>query len=792
MPFITDEVLVHFSGARDGTRGSVAGTSLTSRYNQPLDILIDSDDEFAYVACYGDYSVRKVDLDTGASTVFTSNLPGSPVHLYLDGEMIMVSCIGPANPNWTAPIPYTEVEITEIEFGNPVPVIEAHVQDEFDNNARWAAQPGDLSDVPRSLNAHPGPRFMLCFFPDGSLDWMRAHGNLNEGPFSTNGLDGSFLGESAVSNITTKEGDIGGWVIRARNSGRPFNGSSILNFRSVLGVMEGYSGYKDAAYFRPEAARTHCYATNVPCTPSCEPINPTDPILPYEFYLRGDAAEPARGWPGACTQWPSATFIGVWSNVTSYADDEAVTHSGRSWVWVASYTTSTVGVNPPSNLGPTAWVLVVSPGAPAWSALSAYSRGSVRSFGGDEYEWMGAPISSTAGDEPGVNSHWVVDFPCAKLARDIHDHDGPADLTHSIWQDMSADADWCSAYNAGGSWVDYHGRSCNSPPGFYEPPFNKNLPCPPPLAPPPPPGFSYYYDLTNDRDGAYAGDVGMALVDGRRVRFAAYVYPSDAGLITSPRDPESYCVEAANPGPARLLPAAITWSDATPGTDFTARMNGFAPWNGFASWQMAVGQTILGPGWEMGGSMHRSSQGMLQTWDYFDPENVGTATFRGQTEMPVRGLAYSPSRDLWYFTTSASSGSYGPYTKEVNGFRSGVGFHQIMTLVPFVEVNPTALYHLGEFSASIEEASDDTTTGIFVGCHIEMHAPTVSPLAGIIDTGDGYALNGGGVVPEPGFVEPPAQPDQFVPEINPLPPATEAEEVPLPPWIPDPGPHRES
>jgi hypothetical protein len=806
MTYITDEVLVHFSGSRTGARGLVNGDALTARFHQPLDIVIDAADEFAYVADYGNWAVRKVDLDTGEVTTFANTLlPGAPVRLSFSGEMLMVSCISPANPDWLPPVPFTEDEIIEYLFGDSAAAIDAHRQEEFDTGARWPASPGDLSNIPSSLNEAPGARYVVCIFPDGSLDWMRGHGNFNTGPFSQNGVDGAFIGSSGVTDLGAMEGGIGGWVIRSRNSGHPFGGSDVNNFQTPLGWMYGYEGYIDAAYFRPEAIRNHCYATNTPCENDCTPINPADPELPYEFYLRGDAAEPSIGWPGVCTQWHSATYIGVWDSGTSYNHEEAVQYFGvvdgeiaptlRSYWYDASFTDSTPGVDPPSDLGADAWVVVVSPGAPAWLPGPSYSSGQVVEHLGTEYQWVGVPIPSDPGDDPETDSHWRLDFPCAKLPRDFHDHDGPADLSHSYWQDMEDDLDWCAAYNSDDTWAPYHVRKCLALEGFTEEPSYKGSPCPviPPIVPPGP-GCDYYSDWVYDRDGHYASDVGMILApDGRRVRFRGYQYPSGSGLQTSPRDPDSYCVLSCSGAPDPLLPAAIVWSDQFGSTDFEDQPTGYAPWNGRAAWQLALGPdvTLPTPGWEMAGALHTSSAGMLETFTYIDPENVTDVTYRGQTGMPVRGVAYSPSRELYFFTTSASGGTYGAYTKEVDGDDSGVGYHQIMTMVPFVEVNPTATYHLGEISGSIESVSDDTTEGVFVDMHIEVDSLGVAVAAAVVNPEIAVAMDTGSVIPAPAYNEPPQLPDQFVREPNPLPPETEPRKVPLPPWIPD-GNHRES
>lgn len=73
--------------------------------------------------------------------------------------------------------------------------------------------------------------------------------------------------------------------------------------------------------------------------------------------------------------------------------------------------------------------------------------------------------------------------------------------------------------------------------------------------------------------------------------------------------------------------------------------------------------------------------------------------------------------------------------------------------------------------------------------HIEVHVPDVLPVVAHIPPATTYAKVGGAVIGTPGFVEAPSPPEQFVRELNPLPPVTDPPQVPLPPWIPE-GPHR--
>jgi hypothetical protein len=334
------------------------------------------------------------------------------------------------------------------------------------------------------------------------------------------------------------------------------------------------------------------------------------------------------------------------------------------------------------------------------------------------------------------------------------------------------------------------------------------------------PGASICSVTTWVRDGHFARNAGLEPIRWNDpANFAldyvmgmSYVYPSGDGvaLVSYETGVDIYpaavceCIDDdldCGPANTSMTPStgAVRWSDQYASTDLTEWPMAAAEWGPnttTSGWQIARGPELDDSPFscEMGSSMYDNGGvgAFLQTWVYNDPTDIGSPVHRGSSAAPVRGVAYSVSRDAWFFSTAAD-GTYGTYQKNVNGSTDGYGFHQIMRMVPFVEENPSVDYHMGTISASVDAESDDTLTGIFVGSHIQVHAPAVTTPSGLIDAAVTVGRAYGGVLIEPGWVEPPVLPDPFIPEINPLPIVDDDIQVPLPPWVPDTsGPYRKS
>ena len=741
MTFATEHILAPIAGSVDGDYGLVDGSGQEARFHQPLDIGIDQDDQYLYVADYGNFAVRRVDIDTGDVSTLTDNLPGSPVRLLVEGGLIFVSCIAPINEDWVPPLPYTEAEITELQLATPsYDVIDAHIQDEFDTGARYPATPGDLTNVPQSLNVHPGPRQMLCFWPNGDLCWMRAHGDFGyDETFFENGVDGAFIlpSGSGIVDYEAQTGYMPSWKIRSNNSGQPYGEAEYLNIKPRFGIMPGVIGYMDASYTRPDSERNHCYNTGGSC--NCYPDGWPDHL----YHVHDEVG----AWQ--CVLWGDP-FMGDWDSGTSYNHLESVSKPSDpdTYYWFGSAYSSTVGVDPVSVDSNGTWVVDPVAGTPAaWDNLTSYSDGAHVTFSSQEYVWVGNRRTSTVGQEPDVdvdpNGVWVTECRCATLPIDLHFASLPSDLTHSYWQDMSADQDWCDAYNGGSRWVPYNTMdfACSDIGGFYEPGLKSSecgsttefplSPCLPDLCRECP-GYFTYSEGNNDYDGAFASDCGLLHDNGFHVGFLGYVYPSNQGLTTQHSDYTTKCKCVANSAlPEEYILRSIythwgeSLSDSTVEWDreFLTRTWGD---NGSAGWQMAWGPAGSTYDYVIGAPLYNSASGFLQTFEYQSGgQEVTDPLFWGEINPPynttgpnngngfsVRGCAYSPSRQTWYFSTSATS-TYGPYTKFKAGSRNDIGYHQIVRMLPYVEVHPTGNMNLGGVVATIDvETLVTTASGI--------------------------------------------------------------------------------
>lgn len=315
------------------------------------------------------------------------------------------------------------------------------------------------------------------------------------------------------------------------------------------------------------------------------------------------------------------------------------------------------------------------------------------------------------------------------------------------------------------------------------------------------------------RDGAFASNAGIVATRSWNIvptppRPDAYIfgleyqYPSNSGMgvvdyegtVEAFPGTNSDCIDdidACVPAnvPDKLIgyhgdingpTASIRWSDAFGSTDFADYPQGFAAWGPnptHAGWQLAIGVRSVDPDpyqVEVGTPMYQSTLGFLQTFDFASSHDLSAPVHRGMHRAPVRGVAYSATRDAWFFSTSSNSGGYGPYSKNVNGIATGgIGFHQIMQMVPYLEEDMAVEYELGGIVGTFDEA-------LTVGG------------AGTLDTAWAQAQNPGMATLTEGTLEEPPGIDPFIPEVNPLPPEPDEIEVPLPPWVPGPGPYRES
>jgi len=299
------------------------------------------------------------------------------------------------------------------------------------------------------------------------------------------------------------------------------------------------------------------------------------------------------------------------------------------------------------------------------------------------------------------------------------------------------------------------------------------------------------------RDGAYSANCGLvSVLAGQVATGSGYVYPSSTGMrllnyydsigitTTSLRFPDAYCdcedetLPCPPPPSSGSYVAHINWSDAFVVDDFDA---GKGAWgnNHRVGWQLTRGEVFddnpfeceIGLAkYQVGGASPGGSS-FLQTFNFRNCEDIDDPVHRGKSPAPVRGAAYSPSRSEWFFTTSATSNAYGPYTKLVDGTASGYGFHQVMRMVDYVEVDTAVDYSLGGVTATWSDAR--STIG-----------------AGVLPPTAGSAVPSGLVLPSPGTVERIPPIDPFVPDPNPMPPDPDEIEVPLPPWLPDGGPYR--